>query len=298
MRRHRRLGALLVTVVSLVACAEGGRAPRFVTTVPPAAYILREVVGDSAAVIALLPAGASPHAYEPRPSDVTAADEAVALFFVSSGLDAWAARLPARHRCELLALLPESRRLYFEEPGHSGDSLADGSTRRTTDPHFWTDPGTVAAILPALTDTLCALDAERCTSYRANAARFADTLRALDAELSATLAHLRGRSVVLFHPSFQYLFASHGIDIAAVIEPSPGKEPTARAIETLARTIQRTGTDVIFTEPQLPRRPAAVVAELAHVRLAELDPLGGVRGRDSYAALVRYNASVLARSIR
>ena len=273
----------------LAACAPRREPPRFVATVLPAAYILRAVVGDSAAVAVLLPAGASPHTYEPRPSDVDAAQRARALFFVSPLLDGWAARLPARRHDELLALVPAPMRRPLEEPAH-GD--------QTVDPHFWTDPRTVAAMLPALADTLCAIDRARCAGYREHAAQFADTLRALDAELAARLAPLRGRAVVLFHPSFGYMLARYGIAIAGVIEPSPGKEPTPKDVEALAGAIRRTGAAVVFTESQLPRRPAAVVAEVAGVRLAELDPLGGVPGRDSYTALMRYNAAVLRRSVR
>ncbi len=298
MRARLRAAAWAVFLAGTAACTDAPRNASFVVTVLPAAYILRAVVGDSADVVTLLPAGASPHTYEPRPSDVAAAQNTVALFFISPALDAWAARLPARRRIELLSLLPQSWRLPFAADSGLSHQAAGLAPRFAIDPHFWTDPRTVAALLPALTDTLCAIDGDLCADYRANAARFADTLRTLDTELAAELAPLRGRSVVLFHPSFQYLFARHGIRVAAVIEPFPGKEPTARGIETTAEAIRRTGVEVIFTEPQLPRRPAAVIAEAANVELAELDPLGGVPGRDSYTALVRYNASVLARSVR
>jgi ABC-type Zn uptake system ZnuABC Zn-binding protein ZnuA len=292
-----RVAARIVTLAGAAGCAGPARTPSYVATVLPAAYILREMVGDSADVATLVPPGASPHTYEPRPSDVRAAQGAIALFFVSPTLDGWAARLPAPRHYELLSILPvTSRRAFSEDDGSTPPER--GAARVAVDPHFWTDPRTVGALLPALADTLCALDAGRCALYRANAARFADTLRALDAELAAELAPLRGRSVALFHPSFQYMLARYGIGVAVVVEPFPGKEPTAKDIESMARTIRLTGVDVILTEPQLPRRPATVIAEEAHVRLAELDPLGGAPGRDTYPALLRYNASALARSIQ
>lgn len=285
-----------VLLIGMLSCGRDAPAPGYVATVQPAAYILRAVVGDARDVVTLLPPGASPHTYEPRPSDIDAAQSSIALFFVSPALDAWAARLPAPHRYGMLSLLPASSRRAFPAADDSAHSASGPPRDASIDPHFWTDPLTVAALLPALTDTLCALDEAKCSIYRANAASFADTLRALHAELVTELAPLRGSSVVLFHPSFLYMFARYGILVAAVLEPFPGKEPTARDIESIARTVQRNDVDVIYTEPQLPRRPAAVIAEAAHVRVAELDPLGGAPGRDSYTSLVRYNASVLLHS--
>lgn len=279
-----------VLLAGTASCTRPHPARPYVATIAPLAFIAREIVGDSDSVAMLLPPGASPHTYEPRPSDLTAVSSSRALLYVSPLLDQWAAGFPAR-RIETIALVPPRLRL----PAGPDTSVAAVSN---VDPHFWTDPVTVLGMLPALVDTLCAIDSARCSSYRGNAARFADSLRALDRELATELMPLRGRAVVLFHPSMRYLLTRYGIDIVGEIEPSPGQEPSARGISELAATIRRTGATVLYTEPQLPRRPAEVLAELAHVRLDELDPLGGEPGRDSYAALVRYNAGVLLRSLR
>lgn len=293
-----RAALALAALAALAACTEAHPTHRFVATIPPLAFVLRELAGDTAVAV-LLPPGASPHTYEPRPSDVAAAQRSAAFAYVAPALDGWAARLPARRRIEMFALVPPALRLPLPPPD-AGEARAleasvdDGAP----DPHFWMDPVVVRAVLPALTDSLCAVDPERCALYRGNAARFADTLRALDAELAATLAPLRGRAVVLFHPSMRYLLARYGIRVAAMVEPSPGQEPTPRRVEALAAIVRRTGATTIYTEPQLPRRPAEVIAELAHVRLDELDPLGGTPGRDTYAALLRYDAGVLRRSAR
>ena len=281
---------LVAAAVLPAACGTPRPPARFVATIPPLGFILREIVRDTGAVAVLLPPGASPHTYEPRPSDAAAAQGSAALVFDDSLLDGWAARLAPRRRIEMFALVPAANRLRLP-------SMRE-NVAGAPDPHFWTDPTVVGAIIPALTDSLCAIDAPACTRYRANAAQFTDSLRALDTELAAVLGPLRGRAVVLFHPSFQYLLARYGIRVAAVVEPAPGKEPTPRDIEALAAAAARAGATTIFTEPQLPRRPAEVIAEVARLHLAELDPLGGTPGRDSYAALLRYNAAVLRENVR
>ncbi len=266
----------------------------YVTTVPPAAEILKQVVGDRAKVVRLLSPTDSPHTYEPTPRDREEVERATGLVYVAEDLDGWVARFPAKRKVELLKLLPRERILFMTE--HHRE--ADEERREIVDPHFWMDPLAVKAILPKLADALSELDPDGSETYRANAERFAAELDALHEELSRTLAPVKGKPVILFHPSFQYLLKRYGLEMAGVIEEFPGKEASPRYIEDMKNLIQGKGAKAVFTEPQLNPRPAEVVAGEAGVKLFLLDPLGGVEGRDTYADLLRYNAGVLLEALR
>jgi ABC-type Zn uptake system ZnuABC Zn-binding protein ZnuA len=62
--------------------------------------------------------------------------------------------------------------------------------------------------------------------------------------------------------------------------------------------IKREGIKAVFTEPQLARRPAEVVAEAGGVPVFEIDPLGGVPGKMRYEELIRSNAKVLNEALQ
>lgn len=304
LRVRRDQAQSIVVVVALLALslvmpgcripgtAASGSTFQYVATIPPMGMVLREVVGERGAVDVLLPSGASAHTFEPRPSDARRAAGA-AVFHVGRDLDAWAARLPARAHIAVLDLLPESSRRPF--PGRGDEH---GHEHGGMDPHFWTDPLTVRALLPALAEELGRLDPEGRAVYRGNAERFASDLQSLHEELAETLRPVCGRRVALFHPSFHYLFHRYGIVASAVLEPAPGKEPTARYVKEVIATLRETEASAVFTEPQLPRRPAEVVAEATRLPLGELDPLGGGPGRTTYADLMRYNAKEIRRAVR
>jgi len=277
---------------SLATAAE---APRFVVTGHPLAAILSELCAGRADVIDLLPAGASPHTYEPVPSDIRRASEAAALFFVSPALDGWAARLPAPRRVEVLALVPREARLPNLEVHDESGPHADAGA---SDPHFWTDPALVRAVVPRLAAELKTLDPGGAEVYDRNAARFEEQLRALDERIARQLAPVRGKPVVLFHPSFQYFIRRYGLRLAGVVTPSPGKEPTPRSLQKMVRLVREAGVKAIFSEPQLPRGPAEALAEAAGVRLFLLDPVGGRPGRQTYTELLEYNAGVLLEALR
>lgn len=284
--------AIGITLLLGAGCREPRTPARWAVSIPPLAAVVREVTGPGIAVATLLPPGASPHTFEPRPSDVEVTRGARALFFASPLVDGWVTRLPAPRRIALASMVPPALRrpLPDDSPATAGGARIDVSAM---EPHFWTDPLAVRALLRALAETLAVLDPERAADYRANAARFADSLAALDRELAATLRPLAGRTVVLFHTSFAYFLARYGIGVAAVIEPSPGREPTARDLERIAHAARTRGAIAVVTEPQLPRRPAALVRELTGAAIVELDPLGASSG-ECYATLLR----TAARSLR
>jgi ABC-type Zn uptake system ZnuABC Zn-binding protein ZnuA len=284
----RRLLPPLVAMLLLAlgACGAPKRDPRpsYLVTIPPLGAILREVVGDRATVTVLLPPGASPHTFEASPYDADAAERANALFSVYPTLDGRVSHLSSARQIRFFDLVGEEFRKFSDEGGF--------------DPHFWTDPRAVKSILPSLVKDLTELDPAGAATYEAGAKRFSAELDALDAELTATLAPVKGQAAVLFHRSMAYMLSRYGLRVAAVVEPSPGKEPTARDLENVIDRARSQKARAVFTEPQLPRRPAEVLAESTGLRLGELDAEGGGAGRDSYADLMRYNAKELARCLK
>jgi ABC-type Zn uptake system ZnuABC Zn-binding protein ZnuA len=133
------------------------------------------------------------------------------------------------------------------------------------------------------------------------AARGAELVRALeelDAELAARARAWTRKTIVTFHGSFGYFADRYGLTIAAVIEPSPGREPTPKYLTEVLAAIRASGAAALFSEPQLDRGPAAVIAQQAGLPLGELDPIGGGPGAGSYEALLRKNAAELDRFLR
>ena len=306
-----RLIGLLLLIAGIstgLSCRSEERSNKkvfFVATIHPVAAILRELTQGRAEVTCLLPAGASPHTYEPRPSDSRLIEGCTGLFSVSPELDSWASELSLENSTRLMDLVPEDLVQTFPEGDHAegGDegehAEADHHHHEgVEDPHFWTDPKVVAALVPILADRLIGLDPAGRTVYLENSQRFIKRLDELDAELARELAPCEGRNVVLFHPSSLYLLKRYGMKYAGSIEPIPGKEASPQYIIEVTKRIQDLKVRAVFTEPQLARRPAEIVSESAGVPLFELDPNGGTQGKMTYEELMRYNAGVFAKALK
>jgi len=288
-------GIGLAAALLLLAACEGppsnseGGAPRFVTTIPPFEMILRPVVEGRGTVERLLAPGATPHTYDPSPSDLRATRGATALVYGAESLDAWAAELPASRRLSLIDLLPPGAQSEFEGGGHHG---ATG-----VDPHFWTDPLAVRQLVPVLADTLCAIDAKGCSVYRANADSFVTALAALDTRLQALLAPIREQPVLLARPFFRYFLDRYGPRLVGIVELQPGTEPSPRQLTRLIDRAGTTGARALLTQASFSERAARAVAESADIPLLPLDPLGGTEGRTTYADLLLDNAQRLREAL-
>ena len=251
--------------------------PTVVVTIEPLAMILAELVGDTTEVVALVPPGASPHTYGLRPSGARAAQRSFALFYVDEGVDGWAARVSAPRKFTVFDMVPEALKK------RATDAQTGDDAHHVYNPHFWTDPLTVLEVLPPLVAALDEVDPNGQPIRESMHGRFSSELARLDEEIETVLRPFEGAGVVVFHPSRAYFLDRYGLDTVAVIEPFPGKEPTPRHLKDVIDAARARDAKLIITEPQLPPRPAEIVAEATGLAIVELDPLGGVEGRTTYA---------------
>lgn len=151
--------------------------------------------------------------------------------------------------------------------------------------------------VPVIAAALAEVDPENAATYQANAQALLNDLAALHAELQETLAPIAGAAFVPFHDAWPYFARRYGLDLVVEIEPFPGREPSPAYLRDALELIAASGARAIFTEPQLSRRPAEVVAESAGVPLYTMDPIGGTPETERYQDLMRFNARVLLEAL-
>ncbi|MEX0599375.1 MAG: metal ABC transporter substrate-binding protein, partial [Rhodothermales bacterium] len=248
----------------LLGCrGEEESSARFVATLPPLAAVVSPVAGEPVAV--LVPGGASPHTYEPRPSDARKAARADVLFYGSETLDGWAATLESPSHVALVDLLPDSLRL----PAFHGHGV---------DPHFWMDPIAVKSVAGELADVLCSVEPERCSTYRSNARAFAQELDVVHDSLRIMMDPVAGARVVLAHPFLHYFAERYDLRVVGIVEELSGSEPTPRGLHRMIDAARDARARAVFSQPQHDSRPAAAVAEAVGIPHVELDPMASGEG--------------------
>lgn len=301
MTHHRLSPAAwpLAALLLLSASAARGETKKpllLAATIFPAAEIVRRVAGPDARVIQVLPPGASPHTFDLTPGQVRKLQD-VRLVFKIGGIDDWvdsvAESLPRASMVTLdkgIALRP----FHEEGHGHAGHGTGRGLEN---DPHYWLSAANGAIMARTVAGALSACDPVHASRYQANYLRLARELSALHAELQNELSGLTNRRLIVFHDGWRYFAAAYGLEIAAVFQAAPGREPTPRELQGLYAQARRYRIKAVFSEPQLPAASLQPLLQDLGLRLVVLDPLGGAAGGDSYAALLRRIARAIHRAL-
>ena len=295
----KNLVFIALLAITLTGTAAQAAEISIVVTVHPLALLLNEIGGDRVAVHVLVPPGASPHSFEPKPSDLVRVARADAFLNVGGGLDDWAARLFATAHDDgqptavssLLGLVGRESHSSDRHAGRADDEHTHGH-ERGDDPHIWLDPILVQAeIVPALEALLIRHDPSGEAHYRSRATRFRNDLDRLDGEIRQLLGS-EARHYVAFHNAWRHFAARYGLEEIAVVQEMAGEEPTPRELGNLVRAARRAKLRAILVEPQLnPRLAQTLSAEFGGTTVL-VDPLGDPTDseRSTYRGLLRFNA--------
>ena len=327
----RRLVLILIAIAMTLAVAScgnkkaGSGKPRVAVSIFPLYDVTKRIAGDRFDVILVLPPGKSEHGYDPTPKEIAALSGAKLGIAVGLDMDTWvenimknAGGVPKMLRVgdkvptipiNVEPIEPEEHHgeEHHEEGAHEEGSAGSGAAKHeeheeheehdhklgAPDPHVWMDPQRMATIVDAIASELATIDPEGKQTFTANATTIKTALAALDADILTRSKAWTKHTIVTFHGSMSYFAKRYGLIIAAVVEPLAGTEPTATYLAEVIGAIKSNKAAALFTEPQLDKGPGQTIAKEANIPLGELDPVGGVAGRDSYEALLRWNADQL-----
>ncbi len=284
-------------LVFFVSCSQKeNHKPLLMASSYPIYVILNELTKDIADIDYIVPTGASPHTYTPKPSDVKKSVNSLALFYVAQNLDGWITEIPSKNKIKMIDLVSKDDIIYFACNHNHHNSEAD-EHQHDIDPHFWFDPILVKNILPELSEIIIKLYPEGKDEIIKNKENFEKKLDSINIELVEILKPVKDKKVFLHHPSFNYMLERYGLIYGGSIEESPGKEPSPKFLAELINKIKESAVKSIFTEPQLNYKNAKIIAEESGVKLSELNPEGSPSNTKTYKDLLIYNANILRKGL-
>ncbi len=254
----------LLIVLLLAGCAQnqaGGAASekekggklQIVATLFPQYDFARQIAGDKAEVILLLPPGVESHSFEPTPSDIIKINRSDLFIYTGEAMEIWSGRIIDGMK----SAGSESLVLNVSQ----GIELADDGV---VDPHIWTDPVNAEAMAANILEALCSLDPVNADYYRANAADFSAALSDLDAEFR-TIVDNGKRDKIIFGSRFalHYFVKRYGLTAESAFDScSSETEPSVRAVAELIEKIKKEGIPVIYyAELEDPKIARAISAE-------------------------------------
>jgi len=280
-----------------------------IASIYPIADMVQQVGGDYVDVTFVLPAGASPHTFEPKPSLVKKFSLARIFFMVGAGLEFWAEKFIELARPGLTTVVLSERVSLIQTAGHhhedeaenhhAGAGISDHESS-IANPHIWLDPVITKSMVNKITAVLCEVDHQHVTYYKERGQRYLEKLDELDQTIQETVSTFTIRKYVSFHASWDYFARRYDFESAGVIEAAPGRNPTPIQIKNIVAMIKKYHIRAVFAEPQLNPRAAEIIAREAEVNVLLLDPLGGpnLKGRSTYIDLIKYNLNVMQEAMK
>ncbi|WP_028111613.1 metal ABC transporter solute-binding protein, Zn/Mn family [Ferrimonas kyonanensis] len=168
-----------------------------------------------------------------------------------------------------------------------GDVHAGGN------PHFHFSPSRMQTIAEAVTAKLVGLDPDNQTQYQQRLADFSQRWQTATAEWERRAAPLKGKKVIAYHSSFQYLFDWLGMEQVGDLEPKPGLPPTTGHLAQLLQQAQTTPLMAVIYTGYQDGRGAQWLGERAGIPVVQL-PFGpGVDGAEDLFQLYDTNLNLL-----
>lgn len=292
-------GALLAAALLATACGSGSASPsasaqalKVVATTTVFADIVRNVGGDRVSVTSIIPAGAGPEDYEPKPDDARKLADADVVVSNGVGLDDFLDRLTTA------AGGAAKPRLVL------GDGIPTITVDGKPNPHFWLDPTLVADhYIPAISAALTKLDPSGAAAYAANASSYATQVRAMDAANAAKIATIppANRKLVTFHDAFPYFAKHYGFEVIGVILANVGQEPTASELAALVQRVRAAHVAAVFSEAQFSPELAHTLAQEAGITKIVTTLYNDTLGpppTDTYLKMMGWNVDEIVNALR
>lgn len=258
-----------------------------VASIIPLYNIVKAVAGDRAVISFMVPPGTSPHTFSPKPSQLISLAKADIFIRVGAGLDFWADKMIEASGNKKVTVLAMTDGIKL---------IAGDADEQAGNPHVWLDPINAIEFSGKIYKALAAKDPKNSAYYLDNLNKFTGEIRKLDIDMAAGAAKFRIKEVVSFHPAWVYFERRYGLKEAAVIETTPGREPSPRELIAIVDKIKKYGIKTIFAETTLPRKAADVIAREAGVNVLVLNPEGG--DGESYTEFMMNNFNIMKEAMQ
>lgn len=160
------------------------------------------------------------------------------------------------------------------------------------------DPRRVARIARAIGDRMARLDPSNAEAYQAGTRRFVERLERARAGWERQLASLRGKKLIAYHKSFDYLADWLGFDVTEHIEPRPGIPPNPHHVAHVLEAARRHRVRIILQETFYPESSSELIAQRTGARLVRIPGGPDLRRNQTYVDFMNGVVALLARAAR
>ena len=315
----------------LAACAFFSAAaavkPRVVTTLFPIWDWTRNIIGERADAVELLPplnTGVDLHSFQPSVDEILRISSCDLFLYTGGESDAWVKRVvrdsvnKKQAAVSMIEALGDRARaeetVEGMEAGHHHDEDHDKDHEHhhdvgpEHDEHVWLSLVNARMLCGRIADALSGINAEGKQIYRANAEAYCARLDALDAKYRAAVATAKHKTLLFADRfPFRYLVDDYGLNYYAAFQGcSAESEASFKTILFLADMLDELKLPCVLTIDGSSKKIAETVVRTAKsgpVPILTLNSLQSVRDADAargldYLAVMERNLEILKEALK
>jgi ABC-type Zn uptake system ZnuABC Zn-binding protein ZnuA len=239
--------------------------PNVVATTSVLCDLIKQVAENTVNLTCLIPPGANPYSYQPKPADRQAIDQANLIFYNGYNFEPSLIRIirSSSNTAPKIAVsqvaVPKPQR-FIE------------NRQRVTDPHVWHNAKNGIKMLEVISNNLRKLDPGNADIYNNNTKQIKNELTQLDSWIKSRIATIPRdkRKLVTSHNALAYYAKAYSIPLVGVIAGiNRQKNPTNAQVSNLVKNIQKAEVPTIFAETTTKSNLIQSVAQAAEVKISE-----------------------------
>ena len=297
---------IILSLLALVSCRleeKERTGPLFiVATTGIIEDALKNIVGDSAEVSALMGPGTDPHLYKPTPGDIDLLDRADVI--VTNGL-----HLEGKMAEMLQKYGLEKPVLNVSDGIPANEIIKSADFGDSYDPHIWFDSKILIKGLAGIVSELNKIEPTQADYFSANFDRYKKKVEAMDLVVQADLDLLTYHSKVLItsHDAFSYFGRRYGIEVKGIQGISTLSEVGLKDISAMVDFIIEREIKSIFVETSTSNKTAQSIVDGCQAKgyevalrgplfsdaLGEPDSEGG-----TYIGMVKANVNMIVEGLK
>lgn len=276
---------LTLFLVSLTACGSADKYNNLdqnkitvIATLFPQYDFARQIAGEYANVVLLLPPGMESHSFDPSPADIIAIQNADIFLYTGPYMENWAADViegigEETSVVDLSLSIPLAREEEIEAEyesihkaegdGHEEHEHNRSSHNHTYDPHIWTNPVYAKIMAGNIADALIEKDPAHKAEYEENAKKYVAELEKLDAEIREAVLQAECRELFFGGRFAMYYFTrEYGLSYESVYDScSSETEPSVQSVIHMIKEIKEKEIPVVYYEELVDPKTARTIAE-------------------------------------
>ncbi len=244
-----------------------------VVSILPVKFFVEKIGGSMVDVSVLIPPGANPTTFEPRPKQIISIKRATVYFAIGVPFERkWIHRIKEMNpELKVIRLYKSVRRVPMASRYEGSWVNKKKVAEEFLDPHIWLSPSLVRIILMDIRDYFMEVDGKHRNLYLSNYFALLKEIDKLDRDIIELFSRVKKRYFMVFHPSWGYFAREFGlIQVPIEIE---GKEPSVKEITDLVMFAKKKHIKVLFVQPEFSKNISRIVASNIGAKIEEIDPL-------------------------